>query len=190
MNDFRELVDRQRGMVARRQLTFHGIHWDDVRNHVSAGRCAVRTPRVISTFTGELTTQQRRWLAVLHAGPRAMLGGLTAAEHLGMKRWEREVITVLVDDELAFEPVEGVDFFRSRRSFELLAGGGPDIPCCQLEPAVLMWAGYDASNRAAHGILASVVQQRLTTADRLHEWVNRLRPLRRAPAFRATLDDI
>lgn len=190
MNDFRELMNRQRGMVARRQLTFHGIHWDDVRNHVSAGRCVVRTPRVISTFTGELTPVQRRWLAVLHAGPRAMLGGLTAAEHLGLKRWERDAITVLVDDELAFEPVQGVDFFRSRRSFELLAGGGSDIPCCQLEPAVLMWAAYDAGNRAAHAILASVVQQRLTTADRLHEWVNKLRPLRRAPAFRATLDDI
>jgi hypothetical protein len=190
VNDFRELVDQQLGMVARRQLTFHGIHWDDVRNHVSAGRCVVRTPRVISTFTGELTVQQRRWLAVLHAGPRAMLGGLTAAEHLGMKRWERDVITVLVDDELAVEPVEGVDFFRFRRSFELLAGSGSDIPCCQLEPAVLMWAGYDAGDRAAHAILASAVQQRLTTSARLHAWINKLRPLRRAPAFRATLDDI
>lgn len=119
-----------------------------------------------------------------------MLGGLTAAEHLGMKRWERDAITVLVDDELAFEPVPGVDFFRSRRSFELLAATRPGIPCCQLEPAVLMWAGYDASNLAAHAILASAVQQRLTTAARLQAWINRLRPLRRAPAFRATLFDI
>jgi hypothetical protein len=190
VNDFRELLERQDGMVARRQLTFHGIHWDDVRNQVKAGRCAVRTPRVISAFTGDLTLDQRRWLAVLHAGPRALLGGLTAAEHLGMKRWERERITVLVDDELAFEPVDGVDFFRSRRSFELLEAHHSGIPCCQVEPAVLMWAGYDATERAAHAVLASAVQQRLTTAARLQEWINKLRPLRRAPAFRATLHDI
>ena len=143
-------------MVSRRQLTFHGIHWDDVRNQVSAGRCVVRTPRVISTVTGELTVAQRRWVAVLHAGPRSMLGGLTAAQHLGLERWERDRITVLVDDELAFEPVDGVDFFCSRRSFEMSARQGSDIPCCQIEPAVLMWAGYDASQRAAHaGLLAS-----------------------------------
>ena len=190
MNDFYELLDRQHGMVSRRQLTFHGIHWDDVRNQVSAGRCVVRTPRVISTVTGELTVAQRRWVAVLHAGPRSMLGGLTAAQHLGLERWERDRVTVLVDDELAFEPIDGVDFFRSRRSFEMLAGRGSDIPCCQIEPAVLMWAGYDASLRAAHAVLAATVQQGLSTAPRLQEWINRLRPLRRAPAFRATLHDI
>lgn len=127
---------------------------------------------------------------MLHAGPRSLLGGLTAAERLGLRRWEREPVTVLVDDELSFEPVEGVDFFRSRRSFELLVRPTGGLPTCQLEPAVLMWAAYDAPNRAAHAVLASVVQQRLTTPERLLRWIDRLRPLRRAPAFRATLHDV
>ena len=190
MSDLTRLIDHQDGMVARRQLTDHGVHWDDVRSHARAGRCVVRTPRVVSAFTGELTTEQRRWLAVLHAGPRSLLGGLTAAEHYGLKRWQREAITVVVDDELAFEPVEGVHFFRSRRSFELLRDPGSALPRCRLEPAVLLWAGYDAPNRAAHAILASAVQQRLTTPDELLRWIDRLRPLRRAPAFRATLRDV
>ena len=73
--------------------------------------------RVISTTTGPLSRDQRLWLAVLHAGPRSMLGGLTAAEVHGLRRWERDVVTVLVDDELDFEPVDGVRFFRSRRSW-------------------------------------------------------------------------
>jgi hypothetical protein len=34
------------------------------------------------------------------------------------------------------------------------------------------------------------VQQRLTTADRLLEWVDQLQPLRRARAFKGTLADI
>jgi len=190
-SDLTRLIDRQVGLVARRQLTEHGVHWDDVRTHVRADRCVIRTPRVVSTFTGELTVEQRRWLGVLHAGPRSMLGGLTAADHLGMRRWPTDDVTVLVDDELAFEPVEGIDFFRSRRSFELLARPAHDsLPTCQLEPAILMWAGYDAPPRAAHAILASAVQQRMTTPDRLLRWIDLLRPLRCAPAFRATLRDV
>ena len=130
------------------------------------------------------------WVAVLHAGPRSLLGGLTAAAAHGMKRWERDTMTVLVDDELAFEPVDGVRFFRSRRPFELLQDDTSHLPLCRLEPALLLWAGYDALPRPAHAVLASAVQQRITTAPRLLEWVDLLKPLRRAPAFRETLADI
>ena len=190
MGDIQDLVATQSGLLARRQLTARGIAWDAVDHHIRAGRWLARTPRVISTTTGTLDPEQRRWLAVLHAGPRSLLGGLTAAEHHGLTRWDREAITVLVGDELAFEPVEGVHFFRSRRSFELLHDPGSALPSARLEPAVLMWAGYDAPPRAAHAVLASAVQQRLTTPDRLMRWIDLLRPLRRAPAFRATLGDI
>ena len=190
MDDLDELIASQCGMVARRQLLSHGRDRFRVRNQLAAGRWVERTSRVISTFTGEPTAEQRRWLAVLHAGPRSLLGGLTAAERLGLRRWEREPVTVLVDDELSFEPVTGVDFFRSRRSFELLVRPVDGLPTCQIEPAVLMWAAYDAPNRAAHAVLASVVQQRLTTPELLLRWIDLLRPLRRAPAFRATLHDV
>src|SRR4249919_3172108 len=115
-----ELVEDQAGMVARRQLNRLGIDADRVRCQVSAGRWAERTPRVISTVTGELTFEQRCWLAVLHAGPRSILGNLTAAAHHDLKNWDRPQICVMVDDELSFDPVPGVDFFRSRRPFEVL----------------------------------------------------------------------
>lgn len=190
MEQLPDLIATQAGLVARRQLTALGVGWDAVDHQIRARRWAERSPRVVSTFTGELTTTQLRWLGVLHAGPRSMLGGLTAADHLGLRRWRHEDVTVLVDDELSFEPVEGVDFFRSRRSFELLARPVAGLPTCQLEPAVLMWAAYDAPSRAAHAILASAVQQRLTSPARLLRWIDLLRPLRRAPAFRATLRDI
>lgn len=183
-------VADQAGIVARRQLTAHGVDWDHCRSQVEARRWVVRTPRVLSTFTGVPTLEQRRWIAVLHAGPRSMLGGLTAAAVEGLAGWEREEITVLVDDELAFEPVEGVRFFRSRRPFHLLRSPRPGLPRCRIEPAVLLWAGYDAAPRPAHGVLAAAVQQRLTTAERLVEWVDTLRPLRRAKPFKRTLSDI
>lgn len=191
MDDFlRALITEQAGMVARRQLTQHGIDWDGVRDQISARRWVERTPRVISTFTGELTWQQRQWLAVLHAGPRSMLGSLTAAGRHGLAGWERPHVSVYVDDELSFEPVDGIDFFRSRRPFDVLRDPRPGIPVCRLEPAVLLFAGYETTPRAAHGVLAAAVQQRLTTVSRMVEWVDALRPLRWAKPFRRTLGDI
>ncbi|HEX6148685.1 hypothetical protein [Nocardioides sp.] len=190
MTELDVLIERQCGLVARRQLLAHGTDRFGVRNQVSARRWVERTSRVISTTTGPLSPEQLYWLAVLHAGPRSLLGGLTAAAVHGLQRWERDVVTVLVDDELDFEPVDGVRFFRSRRAFELLRHPSSNLPVAQVEPAVLMWAAYDAPPRAAHAVLAASVQQRLTTAARLLEWTYLLKPLRRAPAFRETLADI
>ena len=42
----------------------------------------------------------------------------------------------------------------------------------------------NANRRTAHGAVAAVVQQRLTDAERLRDWVERLKPLRRAKEFR------
>jgi len=184
------LIAEQAGMVARRQLTQHQVGWDAVEHNVLARRWVVRTPRVISTVTGTLTVEQRRWLAVLHAGRRSMLGGLTAAAEHGLTGWERDEVTVLVDDELSFEPVDGVRFFRSRRPFDLMISPKPGIPRCRLEPGVLLWAAYSAPPRPAHGVVAAVIQQRLTTPERMISWVDQLKPLRRAKPFKRTLGDI
>lgn len=66
----------------------------------------------------------------------------------------------------------------------------PGIPTARLEPSVLLFAGYEAVPRAAHGIVAAVVQQRLTTVERMVEWIDILRPLRRAKPLKRTLADV
>ena len=185
-----DLVTRQSGMVARRQLLALGLDADRVRNQVAGGRWLPRSPRVLSTTTGELTWRQRCWLGVLHAGPQSLIGGLTSAGIWGLERWARPEVTVLVDDELSFEPVPGISFFRSRRPLDDLVTTREDLPLVRLEPAVLLFAAYQAQPRTAHGVLAASVQQRLTTAARLEEWIDLLRPLRRARAFRRSLVDI
>jgi hypothetical protein len=55
------------------------------------------------------------------------------------------------------------------------------------EPAALLFAGYSRSSRTAYGLLAAVVQQRLTTSQRLLREIDRMPPLRWAKRFRATL---
>ena len=183
------VADAQCGMLSQRQLTELRVSRSFVRNQLRARRWVQRTSSVFSTTTGPLSEQQRLWQAVLHAGPTALIGGLTAAELHGMKNWSRDDITVLVDDELSFDPLEGVRFFRSRRALVSMRSARV-LPVCQLEPAILLFAGYEPSRRTAHGAVTATVQQRLTTPDRLSGWLAQMTPLRRAPEFRALLNDI
>lgn len=119
-----------------------------------------------------------------------MLGGLTACGELGLMGWGRDIITVLVDDELSFDPIEGVRFARTRRSPALLRCPGATLPTSRLEPAVLMYAADEPHERSGLGAVVATVQQRLTTPERLLEWTRLLRPLRRAPRIREVLGDV
>ena len=184
------LAEAQQGMLARRQLRGLGTGWAGVRTHVRAGRWAQRSSVVLSTVTGELTPEQRAWLGVLHAGPPAIVGGYSGLGFHGLKNWTRDHITVLVDEEAHLEPVEGIDWFRTRRPLDLWHSRADDLPLARVEPAALLCAAYEPSWRTAQGLLAAVVQQRLTTAAKLSEQLERMKPLRRAPRFRVLLAEI
>jgi hypothetical protein len=118
------------------------------------------------------------------------VGGVTALEWRGLRNWHREEITVLVDDELSFEPLAGVRFMRTRRPFDVLRDRSSELPICRAEPCALLFSAYERSPRTADGLLSAVVQQRLTTADNLLAELEAMRPLRRAKRFRATLTDM
>lgn len=186
------LAQRQEGMLARWQLHELGVDRWAVAHRVRSGRWSQHTPTVFSTTTGELTRAQTRWLGVLHAGGRGMVAGLSAAELQGLRQWQRDKVTVLVGknaDVGAGHPM--IDYVRTRRdlaSLRVEGGGGP--PVCRLEPAVLLFASRQRSARTAEGVLAAVVQQRLTTPQALMEWLNRLTPLRGAARFRRSLSEI
>ena len=134
------------------------------------------------------------WLGVLHAGNGAVVGGLSAAKLYGLRNWNREDVTVLVPDDWSFEDVPGVHFFRTRRPLADLRAtrvrGVGTLPVCRVEPAVLLFAAYERSARTAQGVLAAVVQQRVSAPDDLRGWIPRLRPLRRSKLFQRVLLDI
>ncbi len=187
---WQEVSERQCGVLSEADLRVSGVSRAFVRNQLRAGRWARRTHSVFTTTTGPLSREQRLWVAVEHAGPHALIGGLTATELLGMKSWTRDEVTVLVDQELSFDPVEGVRFFRTRRPLEAMRHPTHRLPTCRLEPAVLLFAAHERSTRTALGAVAATVQQRLTTPATLSEWTRLLRPLRRAPAIRELLADV
>jgi hypothetical protein len=187
---WKALARAQQGMISRRQLRRFGIGANNVRNQVRAGRWVQRTSTVVSVVTGELTPQQRCWLGILHAGGESMVSGLTAAALHGLKRWDRVDVHILVRHALTFDPVDGVRFVRTRRPLSPLVSKTSALPLCLLEPALLLAAAYDVSERAGQGLLAAAVQQKLTSPERLAAWIENLKPLRRAPAFRTALVDI
>ena len=186
---WRELADAQAGLLSHRQLRGLGITRGEIRNHLRVSRWAVRSAEVVSTTTGPLSPEQALWLGVLHGGPSAMVGALSAAGLRGLKRWERDEITILVNNPMSFAPLPGYRFFRTRRPFKVLLGSG-ELPACRLEPAVLMFAAHEPHLRTALGAVTATVQQRLTTADALIAWLDRLTPLRRSKDLRLLLGDV
>ena len=187
---WQEVAEGQSGVLSEATLRELEVTRAFVRNQVLAGRWSERTHSVYTTTTGPLSREQRMWVALEHAGPKALLGGLTAAELLGMKNWSRDVITVLVDQELSFDPVDGVRYFRTRRSFSAMRHPTQSPRSARIEPAVLLFAAHEPSTRTALGAITATVQQRLTTPANLLEWTRILRPLRRAPAIRDLLADV
>lgn len=183
------LANAQDGMVARRQLRSLGLTWSQVEAQLTAQRWAEATSSVLATFTGELTQRQRAWQGVLHAGPPAIVGGYTALGLHGLANWHREDVTVLVHDEEHLDQLDGITWFRTRRPLDVWHADGT-LPMARVEPAALLCAAYETNWRTAQGLLAAVVQQGLTTAPRLREQLERMKPLRRAPRFRVLLAEI
>jgi very-short-patch-repair endonuclease len=131
------------------------------------------------------------WLGVLHAGGEATISGLTAAELCGLRGWHRDEVTILVPHGADLrQAVDNVRFEQTRRALAPLRKTSSALPVCQVEPAVLLFGASQPSSRTAEGVVAAVVQQQLSTSDRLLSWLDRLGHLRHARQVRRALHDI
>jgi len=191
MEMWEALAAKQAGLVSRRQLNALGVDRFRVRNQVTARRWVELGPCVVATTTGPLSREQLMWLGLLHAGPSAVLGDLSAAEAAGLRGWHRDEVCVLVPWNLDLaDPPQGIRVARTRRPIELFRDDGPGPARWRIEPAILHFAAYQSSRRTAQGVVAAAVQQRLTTPARLELAVRQLTPLRWAAMFRQTIGDI
>lgn len=177
-------------MVTRAQLLPLGHDREFVRRQITAERWQALSPTVIATFTGELTPLQRLWAGVLHGGDTAVIGGITALQSLGIQKWARPDVTVLIPKSRSTEPLAGIRYVETRRDLRDAHQPGLRLPLLRAEPAALLWAGYEKNRRTAEGLIAAVVQQGLATPDTLRAWIDRLQPLRRTHQFRRLLDEI
>lgn len=177
--------------MTRSQLSAVGVDRWAVAHRIKSERWQLVASDVIATKTGELTQHQQRWAAVLHGGEGALLSGLSAAEEAGLQHWSRPTHEVLIPYAAPIpSPLEGAVYRRTRRNVRAMRERSVDLPRSKIEPAALLFASRDRSERVAAGVLAAVVQQQLTSPDRLLSWLDQLAPLRRSRVMRMVLLEI
>ena len=139
------------------------------RRQVAAGRWQ-RFARCYVAQNGPLTELQRHWVAVLNAGAEAALAGRSGAAAAGLKGWGDGLIYVLVRRGASTPPaLPGVKVHWTRGEIRRHPVGSP--PRVRPAPALLQASSWMRSDRAAMGVLAAGVQQRIVRPDDLGEAV-------------------
>ena len=92
----RQLIDLQRGVLARWQAQEIGLDSSAIRWQLDSGRWMPLQRGVYATFTGKPSWESVCWAAVLRAGPEAVLSHQTAAELDGLTSARSPVIHVSV----------------------------------------------------------------------------------------------
>lgn len=184
------MVAGQAGTVTRTVLRLHGIDDRVVRRQVAAFRWQHVGPQIVVTFTGPLPVGARRWAAATNAGPCAVLSGRTALAVHGLNGWGAEQVQVVVDRGVRPAPLDFVKIHESRRHDGADATTVHGLPCHGVERAAIDVASWCPSERTAVGVLAAVVQQRLTSPTRLFETLARQGRIRRRRLIAATINDL
>jgi very-short-patch-repair endonuclease len=184
-----ELLERQHGVVTRKQAAAHGIDDDRIKIRLSSGRWTPLHRGVYAVFSGEPGRGAVLWAAVLRAGPGAVLRHHTAAELLGLADGERDVIDLTVPLGRHPQAVGGV---RVHRSGRVPAAAHPVRlpPRTRLEETVMDLAQAAASLDDACGWLCRAVGRRLTTAARLRAALDDRSRVSRREGLLAALDDV
>lgn len=154
------LGERQADVVSRRQLAAARVPRWIPRAELAAHRWQAAHEQVLVMHNGPMSTEQRRWVAVLGTSPRAALGGVTALQAAGATGLNDAIIHVITPRGSQPRPVPGVVCHESRRFREadvVSAGIRRTRPAVAAVHAAL-WA---ATDRQAALFMILCVQQRL-----------------------------
>lgn len=189
--DVRIILDRQDGVISRRQALAAGLEPHQIRRLLRR-RSWVQVHRgVYVAHTGALTWAERTWVAVLSSWPAALWGesALRAVDR-PFPTDPGETIHVAVDGRRgSLQPPAGVVVHHDRHLTErVLWNASP--PRMRVEEAVLDAAAAAGSDLDAIAILARWVQRRRTTAARLLEALARRERVRRRRWLDAVLRDV
>jgi hypothetical protein len=186
------MAQQQEQVLHRRQLRERGVTRSSVASQLKARRWQAVGPVAVVLHNGPLTVEQQRWAALLSSGGHAALAGRTALEIGGLTKWESQAVQLLgpVGAHPPNLPGIAVELHQTRRdeAYRLRIVGSP--PCTTIERSALDAASWTDTPRGAAGLLAAVVQQRLSTANRLLTELEKSGPIRHRPLIRSTLDDI
>lgn len=167
----------------------------ELRHKLSTGRWQHLDRGIIVAQTGPLTEGQLLRAALLWGGPRAVLGGLTAARLDGLAGFttrKQPAHLVLPPGRNPRTPLSGIEIVVH---YTRTLGTGDVHPARQprrtrIERSLLDAAQWMPSARGAMAVLAAGVQQRLVRVDGLSAAAARLGRIRRREIIVGALADI
>ncbi|MEU9510455.1 DUF559 domain-containing protein [Micromonospora sp. NPDC048170] len=172
------LLFRQEDVIGLSQALRH-MSRKAIRHRVASGRWRQVHQAVFVTHSGPVGPAQLRWIAVLAAGPGAMLGGLTAVQAGGLRGFPTRVIHLLLPADRRRELPHGVSAHRTTHLPErdVLAVGQP----CRTTAArsIVDAAQWARTDEEARSIVAAGFQQRLVCGADVQEVLDRMPRLRR-----------
>jgi hypothetical protein len=174
--------------LSRSQLLALGVSRWQVVAEVRAGRWAAHRRQTVATHTGELTEPAIWWSAIFEVGPGAALDGSTALRAAGLRAFEDALHVSTPKSSRPRRPRDVVVHeTRRRRPDDLIAVGLPRVrpPIAAIRAA--LWA---RSDRQAALVLATSVQQRITTPEALAEAFSDVRRHRRRTFIGQILADL
>jgi hypothetical protein len=134
-----------------------------------AGRWRSLGGLVVALHNGPLTRQQREWAAVLTSGRDTGLAGRTALGLAGLRGWEVDEVHLVAPR--GRTPPRLKDFRVISHETRWVGPGGLHLvgspPRTGVDRSAIDAARWSTRVRTACAVLAAVVQQRLTTPDRL-----------------------
>ncbi|MEJ5945876.1 hypothetical protein WDZ17_11285 [Pseudokineococcus basanitobsidens] len=161
------LAEDQAGVVSRAQLRAAGLGPDVVRRRVGSGRWRTVGPTAVVLHGGPVDAAARRWVALVDGGPAAALAAWSALAVQGLEGWERPRVHVVLPAGRSRPSPDGVVHHVSRRCREEDVVLRSSMRVHRVERAAVDAASWTTAPRAAGGLLAAVVQQRLSTPARL-----------------------
>jgi hypothetical protein len=192
MPELDELLDRQDGVIARRQALACGLTPTAINRNIRRRAWTPVHPGVYVTHTGPLTWQQRAWAAVLACWPAVLDGRSALRAHEGPGRHgvsDSDPIEVVVANERRITAPAGVRVRRSRR-FDEAIQGNLSPPRLRYEATVIDLADRAADLLSAIAVIADACGGRRTTAGRLRRHLDQLARVRRRSWLAAILDDV
>lgn len=173
-----EIAAGQEQVVSRRQLVRAGVPRWLVRREVKARRWCRRGRQTLTVHCGPLSERALRWIAVLETSPRAALDGVTALQEAGLKNLSDTSIRVVAPQGSRPWRRKGVIVRESRlfREADVAQAGIRRLLPPAAAASAARWARGD---RQATLFVLMTIQQKLASADAVHEAVERLPRSRR-----------
>jgi very-short-patch-repair endonuclease len=184
-----ELIELQRGVLARWQAPSVGLDSSTINSQLRNGRWRQLQWGVYATFTGEPCREAELWAAALRAGREAILSHQTAAELDGLTGARIPAIHVTIPGSARADPIPGVRVHRSERLAEARHPSRMP-PRTRIEETVLDLAQTAKTIDDAFGWLCQACGLRLTTPELLLTALGKRRKVRWRGILLNALGDI